>query len=93
MTQKFKELVNEINSDFERFWDFDKKEMMVSEVDSAHEYLNSTECQELYFLANVWLGTNEYAFDFIYSSLKLGQHSRYIIGEWMLNPFTIANKS
>lgn len=87
--QQFKdELIGSIafSERYLRFWDFEKRELLIDEVQQAESYLSDGETQMLYFLANVWLGENKYPFDLFYSAGKLDEHNKAVIAEWLKNP-------
>jgi hypothetical protein len=70
------------------FWDFEKKECDLGAIRSAIGYLSTGECVLLTFYTNLWLGNNDFEFDFdFFQAASLGADEKAIISDWFADPF------
>lgn len=68
-------------------WDWEEKSLL---LDDVKNYLGSASHGEgvmCKFFTAVWLGKNDFKFDFFEAASSLDVHGRNIISDWLKDPF------
>ncbi len=89
MTQdqvKFKQFIETHVPAFAELFDWKKRELIFSRLDSYLENASSGEDMIARFFAGVWLHNNKYEFDMISAVKRLDTRKLNIIYKWLDNP-------
>ena len=84
----FYQLVDSFDMNMQRYWNFERKELLTDKVNYEYPSLTSGEKHILDFLIDVWKGKCQ-RFDFIHAAGRLSSNNRVIIADWFTNPFFV----